>query len=328
MSGARSRPTCRRRLAASLGLVACVLWAVVVGLRTPVALAEAGPPSAPASSNEPSADAGVATSSSSAGRMPSEEDVPSEWLPPGSKASPVPSEEIFPPQTIAIRFDHAAHLGLGVKPKLACPTCHGKALSSDSARDRLLPNPVVTCDPCHGTSHRDLEQVRPGSAADGQCPSCHLGKDAGRDGLVTRFVLPRPNLRNSHRKHLARNIGCAQCHGSVEKIGLGTRQQLPRMSGCFVCHAMSGPARGEARGPCITCHLVAPGGRLQTTFATGRLVPPPWLHGADHGSGWAIGHRRQAAANSAMARFGPGRSIPATGCRCTRSPHAKTTRGA
>ena len=234
------------------------------------------------------------------GALATAEDVPLEWLPPGAKASPIASEEIFPPQTITIRFEHARHLALEHKPPIACPFCHGKALTSDKAADRLLPDPVATCDGCHGSRHDNLDRVEPGPQPDGQCPSCHLGADAGRDGRVARFVLPTPNLRNSHRKHAARNIGCPQCHGSVAAVGLATRDQLPRMSGCFVCHAMSGPARGEARGHCTNCHIVAPGGRLQTTFSTGKLVPPAWLHGAGHGPGWVTGHRQQAAANSAM----------------------------
>lgn len=220
-------------------------------------------------------------------------------LPPGSAASPYPSERIFPPQTIPLRFDHRLHLQLDDDPSLSCERCHA-AGRSNRAADRILPDPAVACDPCHGSDHRNLEQVVPGAGPDGRCDYCHLGPGAGRNGRVARVVLPPPELKNSHRKHLARNIGCPQCHGSVAKVALATRDQLPRMAGCFVCHGMSGPARGEASGACTTCHLAQPDGRLVTRLATGPLEPPPWMHGAEHGADWVSRHRPVAAANSAL----------------------------
>ena len=172
--------------------------------------------------------------------------------------------------------------------KMSTSTQHRQHSNSGSktAADRLLPDPTLACDPCHGSDHGNLERVLAGPAPDGQCDYCHLGPEAGRGGRVARVVVPRPNLKNSHQKHLARNIGCGQCHGSVSRVGLATREQLPRMPGCFVCHAMSGPAQGEARGSCTTCHVTRPGGRLETSFATGNLEPPPWMHGAEHGPDW------------------------------------------
>jgi hypothetical protein len=290
----------RSRLAESAWLGACLGLAVALALVRPVESAE---PAAPLPSTEAAAAAGTALRDEA---QLAGEPVAEASLPPGAVASPTPSDEIFPPQTITIRFDHRRHLSIPASassprtPKLTCRSCHAAAFTSGDARDRLLPSPVTSCDPCHGSDHRNREQVQAGPGADGRCTSCHLGQDAGKDGAVARFVLPRPNLRNSHWKHAARNIGCEQCHGAVQDVGLATRQQLPRMSGCFVCHAMSGSAQGEARGHCTNCHLVGPGGRLQTTFATGPLLPPPWLHGADHGPAWARSHRVQAAANSAM----------------------------
>ncbi len=114
------------------------------------------------------------------------------------------------------------------------------------------------------------------------------------------LVIPRPNLRMRHKKHLDRNIQCPQCHGSVAKLELATRGQLPRMAGCFACHAKSGAAQGKARGHCANCHVTKPSGKIETRFAAGRLKPPSWLHGADHSANWGKRHKDVAGANSAL----------------------------
>jgi hypothetical protein len=222
-------------------------------------------------------------------------EVPLALMPPGSDVSPVPSDEIFPPQTITIRFDHRRHVQeLG----LACTTCHGAAYGSTAASDRLLPDPRRTCDGCHGTDHDDLRAVRPGDDPIGQCGTCHLGDGAGVGGQVARTVIPDPNLRFSHRAHLDRNIGCGHCHGRVEELELATRDQLPRMAGCLACHGLTGEAQGGASGACTTCHLTDRGGRLDTTFATGQLLPPRWLRMAEHTPDWLDRHGPVAANDS------------------------------
>jgi len=221
--------------------------------------------------------------------------VPLDWMPPGTSASPVPSDEIFPPQTLTIRFDHEKHVeGIG----MSCKTCHAKAYDSVDSKDRILPDPAQTCDNCHESNHADLARVTAGPDAMGQCVFCHLGEDAGKGGNVARTVIPDPNLRFPHKTHLDRNIDCAQCHGHVEKLELATRDQLPRMAGCFNCHAMSGAAQGEAKGDCTTCHLTERGKTMATTFETGSLVPPDWLHMAGHTPDWIDRHKTIAANDS------------------------------
>ncbi|MEM9876416.1 MAG: cytochrome c3 family protein [Myxococcota bacterium] len=222
--------------------------------------------------------------------------VPLGWMPPGTGASPVPSEEIYPPQTITIRFNHQLHVErLG----RSCISCHEAARESDDSADRILPAPR-TCDGCHGTDHTDLLSVRAGEGPIGACGYCHLGQNAGHGGRVARTVLPPPNLKFSHRAHYRRNIGCGHCHGNVEKLELATRQQLPRMAGCFTCHASPTSARGQAKGACTTCHLTRPGGRMAVSFSTGPLLPPMWLHGAAHTPDFLVRHKTVAGANSAL----------------------------
>ena len=251
------------------------------------------PPSASAASSPP------ASSGSLHGlhAMFDDEEVPLTWMPPGSSASPLPSEEIFPPQTIALRFNHTLHVK---KFGQTCKVCHAQVYESDSAADRALPDPRTSCDNCHDVDHANIQAVKAGPDPNGQCGFCHIGDGAGVGGTVVASAWPRANLRFTHKKHLVRNIGCAQCHGAVEELELATRDQLPRMAGCFTCHAMSGSSAGDAKGECTGCHLTRPSGVMETSFSTGKLVPPPWLHGADHGPDWVMRHRPVAAANSAM----------------------------
>lgn len=245
----------------------------------------------------PAAPAPAVTAAPTTGLYPLAGDapVPLEWMPPGSDVSPVPSDEVFPPQTITIRFNHKKHVGdMG----LSCKVCHAGAYASSASSDRLLPKPAATCDNCHDVSHQNLAKVEAGTEPNGQCTYCHLGDAAGRNGRVARFVLPSPNLRFDHKAHLDRNIGCAQCHGQIEKLELATRDQLPRMAGCFSCHAQPPPSDGEARGACTNCHITEPSGQLVTAFATGRLMPPDWLHMSGHTPDWLTRHRTVAASDS------------------------------
>ncbi|WP_394826563.1 cytochrome c3 family protein [Pendulispora albinea] len=219
------------------------------------------------------------------------------WLPPGSVANdPGPSRVIFPPQQLTIRFNHKLHLAQGA----TCKTCHARALTSASVQDHLLPK-GATCDACHRSDHADLNKVRPGDDLTGQCAFCHIGYKESDGNTVARMVMPRANMVFDHQKHLARNIQCGQCHGAVDQVEMATRDQLPRMRGCFKCHQMpDSAARGDAKSDCTTCHIAAnprnpaaparnaavradnPSGRIRTVFASGVLEPPRWLHNAAH----------------------------------------------
>lgn len=227
--------------------------------------------------------------------MPDNAEVPLEFMPPGSRESPVPSDEIFPPQNLTIRFNHKKHIG---EFKLTCKVCHAAAFGSLESSDRLLPKPTETCDNCHDVDHSDLNAVKAGKDDNGQCTFCHLGDAAGRNGKVSKLVLLPPNLRFPHKKHLDRNIQCAQCHGHVEEVELATREQLPRMAGCFRCHTQSTAGDEPAKGACTTCHVTEPTGQMVTTFAAGELMPPQWLHMAQHTPDWIERHKSVAANDS------------------------------
>jgi hypothetical protein len=219
-----------------------------------------------------------------------------------------PSPVVFPEQAMPLRFNHQKHvkqLGMG------CGTCHDAARTSQKAADSLLP-PATRCDGCHGTNHRDLSAVSTDEARPlGQCSFCHEGFDPARPGVVARVLVPKPNLRFNHQKHVVgARMPCARCHGKVEELTLATRDQLPRMSACVSCHVLGSSdaghrksvlapgARAKPSGACATCHLTEPNGLMTTSFASGKMLPPPWLHDAGHGSDFLQRHKRVAGDDS------------------------------
>ncbi len=218
-----------------------------------------------------------------------------------------PSPVVFPEQALPLRFNHQKHvkqLGIG------CGTCHGTAKTSQKATDSLLP-PATRCDGCHGTNHRKLTAVTTDEPRPlGQCNFCHTGYDPKRSNVVARVLIPKPNLRFNHQKHVTgQRMPCARCHGKVEELALATRDQLPRMKECVTCHVLGASDAGggkaalaaksvagatghvQASGACTTCHLSEPNGMLTTTFKSGKMLPPPWMHDAGHGSDFIERHK-------------------------------------
>jgi Cytochrome c7 and related cytochrome c len=230
--------------------------------------------------------------------LPNDQKVIRKLLPPGAvDPDPGPSDVIFPAQRVTIRFDHARHLSKEVGA--TCKTCHSAAYKSTSVDDALVPSGVV-CDACHSTDHSNVAKVAPGDEEMGKCAFCHLGYKPTDGNGVAEVRLPRANLLFNHKEHVARNIGCAQCHGAVEQLELATRDQLPRMRGCFNCHQMPDAAsRGEAKSACDTCHLRGDRGTtIKTMFASGTLLPPRWLHNAEHTPDFIERHKTVAADDS------------------------------
>ena len=231
--------------------------------------------------------------------LPGNRAVPLADLPPGAfDQDRGPSEAIFPPQKLTLRFNHKLHVG---EQKVACKTCHAGAVTSGSSKDKLTPTPA-TCDNCHASSHADLNHVTPGDDAIGKCNYCHVGYKEGDGNRVAPFEIPRPNLVFDHKKHADRNINCQQCHGDVQDLELATRDQMPRMRGCFGCHQQpEAAARGSAKAACETCHIkggASEGGRLRTTFPSGVLEPPRWMHNAQHSPDFIQRHKMVAANDS------------------------------
>ncbi|MGD0675556.1 MAG: cytochrome c3 family protein [Polyangiaceae bacterium] len=231
--------------------------------------------------------------------LPDDRQVPRAMLPPGADDPDMgPSDVVFPTQHITVRFNHAKHVGKDIGA--TCKTCHAAAYRSASAKDTLTPSGEV-CDACHSTDHSNKAAVKVGDDATGQCAFCHLGYRATDGNAVAPVEAPRANLLFNHKAHVDRNIGCSQCHGAVSELELATRDQLPRMAGCFRCHqAPDAASRGEAKSACDTCHPRgnARGTLIQTVFASGALLPPRWLHNAEHTPDFIARHKWVAADDS------------------------------
>lgn len=192
------------------------------------------------------------------------------------------SAAVYPERRITLGFSHRDHRG---QPR-RCLACHAAALSSDSARDRLLPS-EQDCTRCH-----DIQAAREGRYANppGKCHACHPGFDRTVHRAPEASLVPASHLIFSHARHLQRltrsgadpSAACATCHGDVEAVDLATRDDLPVMASCLTCHDGR-----QASAACSTCHLPARAGRgarLETAFPSGALRPGPGNpFGLDHG---------------------------------------------
>lgn len=217
-------------------------------------------------------------------------------LPPGAFfPDSGPSDVVYPRQKLTIRFNHKKHMDKDLG--LSCVACHTQAKTSVKADDRMMPKPTQ-CDSCHGSDHDDLASVKAGDGQMGACTQCHAGYAPSMGNDVLRMELPTARLSSNHKVHADRNINCEQCHGAVQELELATREQLPRMKGCFQCHAMEGPARGAASNDCTVCHVKEPSGVMKASFQEGKLTPPRWMGNLQHTADFLDRHRKVAADNS------------------------------
>ena len=187
---------------------------------------------------------------------------------------------IYPEQVLPLHFSHTTHL---TRTELDCEDCHDRAAESQSSIDVLIPTEAA-CRPCHAIDRSDPDKAEPGKPVT-RCTGCHVGAAAG---IIDRVVIPAPNLKFSHKLHIDRGADCRACHGNFEraKIGLATRDQLPRMEQCMACHDGK-----QAPSECSACHLSEGGGRIATSFESGALKPAGVLMGAAHSATFARDHR-------------------------------------
>lgn len=134
-----------------------------------------------------------------------------------------------------------------------------------------------------------------------RCGGCHVGYDDEKGGgKVALYRADDARLRFSHRLHARRNIGCGQCHGAVHEVEQAGRDHLPTMRGCLRCHGLPDSSRGDAKAGCSTCHLTLASGQIRTSFSNGKLFPPTWLGGAQHGADFARTHGKVAGQDSQL----------------------------
>lgn len=198
----------------------------------------------------------------------------------GEPVSPV----VFPEQAIPLRFSHAFHIE---QAGAECDDCHENAATSESSLDSLIPT-EEPCRMCHAIERdKPDKKVGQGEAA-ARCDACHVGFEAAAPTAVARVAIPAPNIKFNHKAHVAKSIACSTCHGDLaaDKVGLATRDQLPKMSLCLDCH----DGRTAPRA-CVTCHIADPGGMVKTVYDTGKLTPSGVLRGDDHDLNFRTSHR-------------------------------------
>lgn len=165
-----------------------------------------------------------------------------------------------------VPFSHKHHVG---EVGLDCRFCHSSVEHSSFAG---MP-PVSTCMTCHSQLFADSAMLEP-------------VRDAARTGRPLKWVrvndLPQ-FVYFDHSIHVRKGVGCASCHGPVDRMPLTWRQASLEMRWCLSCHehpekqvrpldevfAMNdrAPAAQEALGrrlvleyhiqsrtDCVTCH--------------------------------------------------------------------------
>jgi hypothetical protein len=123
-----------------------------------------------------------------------------------------------------VPFSHEHHVaGLGIN----CMMCHNTVLAGAQAG---LP-PTQTCMTCHSqiwTNAALLAPVRQ-SYADGK-------------PIVWNRVYNLPDyVYFNHSIHVAKGVGCASCHGQVDRMPLTQKAVSLTMGFCLDCHRNPGP---------------------------------------------------------------------------------------
>lgn len=289
-----------------------VALATLFGAALAVAAPDDKPKPAAAASTSVSASAAPSTAGSSGSSttptyttgfapLSSGNSVPKKWLPPGADYPDMgPAAAIFPQHKITVRFNHKLHVN---GQKLKCNYCHANAEKSLQASDDLLPKKHDLCIDCHAIDEADPKKD---DSPPARCDACHLNTKTNDKGgvVVQKLSIPTANMKMNHKAHFAKGIKCAECHGEVGELELATRDQMPRMKGCFTCH-QNGDAGGlakttaGAKSECKTCHVTEKDGTLKQMFVSGILMPPKWLKNSNHSADWIERHKKVAGQDSA-----------------------------
>lgn len=118
-----------------------------------------------------------------------------------------------------VPFSHAHHAGgLGID----CRYCH---VSVETASFAGIP-PVKTCMTCHSQIHSDAPMLAPVRE------SWRAGKP-----IAWRRLNDLPDfVYFDHAIHVHKGVGCATCHGRVDKMPLTWRERPFHMHECLDCH--------------------------------------------------------------------------------------------
>jgi Cytochrome c7 and related cytochrome c len=123
------------------------------------------------------------------------------------------------PREQPVPFSHEHHVsGLGID----CRYCHTSVEKSSFAG---IP-PIKTCMTCHSLIWNDSPMLAP-------------VREAYRTGVPIQWVrvddLPEFVFFN-HSIHVAKGVGCATCHGRVDRMPLTMQVHTLHMRWCLKCH--------------------------------------------------------------------------------------------
>lgn len=131
-----------------------------------------------------------------------------------------------------IPFSHKKHAG---EKQIPCQYCHASARRSPSAG---IP-PMNTCMGCHRAIATDKEPIK-----------WLTDKYKKNDPIKWVKVHDVPDyVRFTHKRHVAANLECSECHGPVEEMEEVYQHAPLQMGWCIDCHT-----KKKAPINCYTCH--------------------------------------------------------------------------
>lgn len=118
-----------------------------------------------------------------------------------------------------VPFSHKLHAG---ELKMDCRYCHGTA---EVAAHSAVP-PTSTCMSCHSMIHKQSAKLEP-----------------VRESYETGEAIPWVRIHDlpdyayfNHSAHVNRGVGCASCHGRVDKMEEVWQHEPLSMGWCIECH--------------------------------------------------------------------------------------------
>jgi hypothetical protein len=139
-----------------------------------------------------------------------------------------------------IAFPHRAH----AEKKIRCTFCHSGAERNSQA---TIPS-VTLCMTCHSavlTDHPEIVKTR-----------AYLERKVEIPWRRVYALEREADVFFNHHRHAAAGIGCATCHGEVERRDVITREVDLTMGFCVRCHRKHSDKFRDPRlaADCSTCH--------------------------------------------------------------------------
>lgn len=282
----------RRRLAFVVVLVACLAFALNVGLNSPASAP--APPVAAASATETRVDPNAAQAGGNFSKFahtnPNHSRLPCLLCHARENNSPKPSlpghlpcsgchtqqfadtnspicaichtdtrsgaVKAFPPlRSFNVRFDHARHASGAARPRANCAACHRPARGGVALSIPAGTAAHNTCYQCH------TARAQTSAGADiSSCSTCHrIGRYARTPERAPAYA-----INFSHAKHGARQrLDCNDCHNLRSGMPQGRQVTSPRplmhraslrAQSCMTCHNDQRAFGGDDFTDCKRCH--------------------------------------------------------------------------